>query len=370
MSLSLLTMEQDDVDDDRSKRVRLVMRDGGTSQNDASARYSQVAELVAKVCSSSSPKMQAHIKCEVKTTLQISALEIIIQKKDDSLRSKSDCEAWYRQNNTNLRAQVESHIKTTRRTAKHYEAALKDRSKFEAEAIKFKEGQKAAEEELEAEKAKTASLQQKNMDLEKQIREMRTAMEEHADPDISKIAVLENKVEELEQLAQKEEKRASNACGDLEFARQQYQNASKAASELGIKNAELEKEKRELEAKASENLRKIHEANTKGQATSLMRQLKEKDLMIRDREAAMQRLEEQLAVLRNGRRETRQSSVPRSPRLGITSMSPRPGVQFTSGRTIPGGSRGESPASGPGGAYGDAVGLGAGISGRWGYLRD
>ena len=265
---------------------------------------------------------------------------------------------------------MESHTKTARSTARHYEAALKDRSKFEAEALKCKEDQKAAEAELEAEKAKTASFQQKSMDLEMQMREMRAAMEEHANPDISKIAVLEKRVEELEQQAQKEEKRASNACGDLEFARQQYQNATKAASELGIKNMELEKEKQELETKASENLRRIHEVNTKGQGTSLMRQLKEKDLMIRDRESAVRRLEEQLAVLWNGRRETRQSSVPRSPRPGMISMSPRPGVQLTSGRTIPGGSRGESPASGPGGAYGDAVGLGAGISSRWGHLRD
>ncbi|KAJ2901503.1 hypothetical protein MKZ38_001731 [Zalerion maritima] len=334
----------DDADDDSSKRVKLVMRDGASQ-----------AESLAQ-------------------------LEKSAEKDKITLKAKAESENWYKKRCTDLRAQVESRDKFIRNTAKQHHAALKDRGKFEQQAKMALEKLKEAEETAE----KMKSIEKNAASMHQEIVNQRDLMTGHVNPDIAQFATLQKKLQELEERFSKAERSAENARTDLEFAREQYQNASRRAGELAARNDELEVENKDLSHKASDNLRHIHEINMNMQHKELQNMLKQRDAMIADRDGMIQRLEETVAALRANQgarsmRETRQSSVPRSPRLGVGGiMSPRPVVP--SSRTIPGAgsSRGGSPAPGSGigntvhdhGGHGHAIGSGMQPGGRWTHLRD
>ena len=152
-------------------------------------------------------------------------------------------------------------------------------------------------------------------------------------------------------------KRVENAERDLEYTREAYQNASQAASDLGNENRELAVRISDLEHRASENLLAVHKANVENQVKELVRANDEVAVTLREREAEIDRLREEVKAFK-ARRETRQASVPRSPRMGV--MSPR--------ARMPGGlSRGSSPVPLEAGLqmFGQQGG-----NGRWGHLRD
>ena len=152
-------------------------------------------------------------------------------------------------------------------------------------------------------------------------------------------------------------KRVDNAERELEYTRGAYQNASQAANDLGNENRELAVRIKGLEHKASENLLTIHKVNVENQVKQLIKANDELAVVLRERESEIDRLREEMRVLKT-RRETRQSSVPKSPRMGV--MSPRARMQG-------GLSRGSSPVQLEAGLqmFGQQAG-----NGRWGHLRD
>ncbi|PKS07946.1 hypothetical protein jhhlp_006558 [Lomentospora prolificans] len=165
---------------------------------------------------------------------------------------------------------------------------------------------------------------------------------------------------------QKLAKKVESAERDLDYTRQAYQNASQSASDLGNENRELSAKIRELEHKASDNLRQIHQINLETQVGRLAKLNDEQAATLREREWELDRLRDEVRVLKAARRETRQASVPRSPHMGM--MSPR-----TAGRAVVGAggptSRGSSPASAVDTTGMQMFGQQPG-NGRWGHLRD
>lgn len=146
---------------------------------------------------------------------------------------------------------------------------------------------------------------------------------------------------------------------ELDYTREAYQTASQAASDLGNENRELATRNKDLEHRASDNLRRIHEASGQAQVAEYLRVQDELEVQMREREAEIERLREDIKAMKM-RRETRQSSVPRSPRMGV--MSPRAG----GGRGAA--SRGSSPALDSPGL--PIFGQQGGNNSRWGHLRD
>lgn len=304
----------DDVAHDPSKRVKRPMGDGG-----------------------------------VDTQSRFDFLGAEYDKQKVALKKTSESLIFYRKQCAELRGQLVDCTRTIKKTSRQYHAALQDRSLFDNSAKKSQEAKRAAEEALTNEKLRCARLETEIELLKTKKAEMQQLMEGSANVEVAQLAQLEARVVELEERTRKAEKSAEHARTDLEFARDQYQNASRTASQLDNKTRELEARAARLEHQAGENLRNIHKQNASIQGKHLLRQLQEKDAMIRNREFVIRRLEDEVAALRNGRRETRQSSVPRSPRLGMAALHSSAsggragGVQHTSGRTIPGGSRGTSP---------------------------
>ncbi|CAI4213761.1 unnamed protein product [Parascedosporium putredinis] len=159
---------------------------------------------------------------------------------------------------------------------------------------------------------------------------------------------------------------------ELDYTREAYQNASQSASDLGNENRDLTSRIADLEHKASENLRQIHQINLENQAARLARLNDEQAATLREREWELDRLRDEVRILKAARRETRQASVPRSPHMGV--MSPRAaGRAVTAGAAAPGvggpPSRGSSPAAATDASGVPLFGQQPG-NGRWGHLRD
>jgi chromosome segregation ATPase len=228
-----------------------------------------------------------------------------------------------------------------------FREAIEERGKFEhernnatAELVKL---QTESKEEIDALKAKVAQLE-----AEARGRAEAANSGVAGDQKAGPATMLESELEAARAEITRQKKKAESAEGSLEYTRKAYQDASRAASDLGLQNQELQAKVGDLSTVAEDSFRRVHEINGQTRIRDLERRVDEQDMMLREREAALDRANKELAALRNGRRETRQASVPRSPRMG-SMMSPRT-VAGVGGRAggVGGfggsGSRGTSPA--------------------------
>ena len=139
------------------------------------------------------------------------------------------------------------------------------------------------------------------------------------------------------------EKSIESAKRDFEFTRQQYQQASNRAAELGGENSELEEQVAALKIQASDEKRRLRETNTKEaykQDISKIEQLEQENRAL---QVMIKKMEDKMKVLEKGRGvQTRGSSAqpPGSP--GIASAvvhgtrsrqgSPAPGTVMSASR--------------------------------------
>ncbi|KAL1840735.1 hypothetical protein VTJ49DRAFT_175 [Mycothermus thermophilus] len=283
------------------------------------------------------------------------------------LATSTAIETKTREHCVTLESQLRSFEKTVRTLQPKYMEALKDRGTFE------KQCQQALQ-RLEAQTAEVEPLKQKIKDLENKLAETNNLLANSSNPDVAKLATLD-----------KLEKKVQGLQNELDYTRKAYQDASNAHTELQNENKALQARVTELERRASENLLRIHQIHANTEAAEANRRIDELHAILENRERELDRAKEELRFVKNTRRETRQGSVPRSPRT-TAMMSPRPSRAIGSAGAA-GPSRGTSPApllssDGPGygsggGGNGSAPVPGmtyfsptAGTGGRWGHLRD
>lgn len=256
-----------------------------------------------------------------------------------------------------LEKRVKECERTNERIYKSHRSALEDRSKFEteirlAEAL-LETAKTSAVKESEAYKSKIA-------DLETTIARLTTgsAIKPPENP------AIDVQLKETQDKIQVLEKRLANARQEADYARTMYQEASGAASSVGSENIALKERNVDLEKKASENLVRIHQINAENSAKYSMRQMAELKTRVREKDTELDRIRDELRQLRSGRRETRQVSVPRSPRMGM--MSPR------TARTYAGSaSRGTSPAPDAAAAVAAAIpGMQFLAQTRWPHIQE
>ncbi|KAL5624559.1 hypothetical protein BROUX41_004619 [Berkeleyomyces rouxiae] len=274
-----------------------------------------------------------------------------------------------------LNKHVTGYSMTLEQEGKRLREALEERAKSNIE-------RDAISKENESLKAQLQSLQnqiQASREEEKRSEAAALAVDNSVTPpDASNVAIVEatQRAVEAEANAASLEKRYASQSTEMDYFRQAYQDASNAASTLRKENTSLTQQLQESQRCASDNLLHIHEINTQAQTVQLTRMLHEARTVQREREADLERVRDELRVYKNSRRETRQSSAPRSPRVGM--MSPR-----TAGfrGPAPSSSRGTSPATldGCSGSGGGAGSGGANMqyfnsqqtgNGRWGHLKD
>lgn len=271
----------------------------------------------------------------------------------------ADCGTEYKAIISGLDKRIKEYERTTHKVYESQRVALQDRSRFEMEKRKIEAAMQSATEQSqkEAEKAKKRILE-----LEATVARL-TEDPNASDPQDTPLAKTEKLLEEAQAKIAVLEKRLENAREDADYIRNLYQDAASTASGLKSENTQLRSQNEDLGKKAAENSVRIHEIQERNTVQIYLDQIAEHRVQIREREFELDRAREELRQLKNGRRETRQSSVPRSPRMGM--MSPR-----TVARPHGGGpaSRGASPAAGAGVEgmqfYGQQPG-----NGRWDHLR-
>ena len=304
---------------------------------------------------------------EVKVPLAI--LQALAEQHAELKRqlSMADNEVEYQATISNLEARVKEYERTERRTYERYRSAIADRTKYEQEARAAEKDKESAivsaKKDVERAQQKTASLEATMVRL--------TASPDGADEE-TPLAKTQALLEEAQAKVQTLEKRVVNAQNDGEYARTLYQEASTSASAMRVENDELKEQNRELAKKSEETLGRVHQIQADRTNKQYLRQIRELKALVREREIELDLTKEELRLLKNGRRETRGASVPRSPRMGM--MSPRTGrAAYPPGGSA---SRGTSPAP-TSAADGAAITL-PGIqfmgqppgNGRWNHLRD
>lgn len=253
---------------------------------------------------------------------------------------------------------VKEHERTSRKIYKNYREALGDRTLFEKEKLKAEAALQAA----------TAAAQKESDKARAQIEELEAniaRLTAGASGEDSPLAVSERQLKEAQGKIHTLEKRLENAQNDAAYARNLYQDASTAAAELRNENSRLTEQNRALDEAKTATLERVHRMQTEHESKEFLGHIGHLKQQLRDRERELDTLRDDVRQLKNGRRETRQSSVPRSPRMGI--MSPRTGRAYAGPA-----SRGTSPAAagvdGPGTQYMSVQQQG---NGRWGnHLRD
>ncbi|KAM0246619.1 hypothetical protein ACHAQJ_010143 [Trichoderma viride] len=270
----------------------------------------------------------------------------------------ADCEAEYRAVISGLEKRLKDYERTAHKMYESQRAALQDRSRFETEKRKIEAAMQSAanQSEREAEKAKKRILE-----LEATVARL-TEEPNASDPQDTPLAKTEKLLQETQAKVAVLEKRLENAHKEADYIRSLYQDAGETASGLKSENNQLRSQNEDLGKKASENSVRIHEIQERNTIKIYLEQAAELKVQIREREIELDRAREELRQLKNGRRETRQSSVPRSPRMGM--MSPRTIARAYGGPA----SRGASPAAGASVEgmqfYGQQPG-----NGRWDHLR-
>ncbi|PSS02475.1 hypothetical protein BD289DRAFT_478850 [Coniella lustricola] len=220
--------------------------------------------------------------------------------------------------------EVDSYIKTIRKFHPKYYDAIGDRSRFEIQrnqAIKEKE---KVHKELERNEVKFAKVTEEKQHLERRLQELASFT---AKPDVAAQAQHELALKQAKETAATAERQLASIRADLSFAQSRYQDASDKAAELGQENNKLKAQVTELETRANGNIVEIHRINA-ARGDAKLREMYEQERELRlDREREIDRKNDEMRQYKSrfGSRETRGSSVPRSPRvrqMGSRNTSP------------------------------------------------
>ena len=266
-------------------------------------------------------------------------------------------------------------------------AALRDRGTMKKERDASRRELESLTSRFNLKTKEETKLAEEIAELKRKLAEARGILMSSENPDIASMTRMRQEFEEVQEKNAELEKKATIVQENLDFVRERYQQASNSGAGLSVEKTDLERRIEALDRKADENVFRINQMQAQSESRELARLLREQKQIVRDREAELNRVKEQLGALRSGRRETRQSSVPRSPRLGnLGVLSPRNATgrganqaSNNSNNASGAASRGTSPTAA--GALDAVTGSGSGApghglfgqntgNGRYAHLRD
>lgn len=283
-------------------------------------------------------------------SLSIGTNKLQVSRLTAQLEESRRREEEFRQLSDRSKKEVDGYTVSINKIQTKFMEALRDRGIFEAECNEAKEQAETLTSSLQSARKEIATLKDTNTEFRSKLSEATESLLHSAVPELAKMAQLEKDLEESRAVTQRLEKRLTLAQGDHEYTKTAYQQASQSAAQLRTENGELESRIEDLERRAGDNVVRIHELQNRQEVAELARLLAEQRALVRDRELELNRLRDEIRSLRNSRRETRQSSVPRSPRLSAAALgavlSPRTHIPTTpSARGAASSSRAASPAS-------------------------
>lgn len=356
----------DDSEDENAKRMRVFRNKQPTAQVNNVPLPEDVKALLGSV----QPEQDAGKAPRVLVSVPLAVLQALAEHTSELNRraDAADRETQYKSVISTLETRVKEYERSSAKMYSSQRSALEDRSKFEQQARKAEAAlQKATEvAQRDAEKA-----QKRITDLEATVARL-TAGSGGADDD-TPLAKTQQLLQTAQGNIQTLEKRLENARKDAEYTMSLYQDGTTTSSALRGENADLREQVADLQKKTEETMGKIHAIQADKTTKQYVGQIRNLKTQLRERDIQLDLMKEEIRQLKNGRRDTRQVSVPRSPRLGM--MSPRTGrATYGSGSSA---SRGTSPAPASA-AEGAASSLLTGMqfmtqppgNGRWNHLRE
>lgn len=269
--------------------------------------------------------------------LQISKLEL-------QLRTKEESEKTLLTRAETAEAKVQDLESSNDFIIPAYQTALNDRGEFEYQANKSAQAEAQALKQLAAKDQKISDLKDRLEALEADLLWANSALKEHQVPDVAEMQRMREECNRLIGENKAVDHRWKEGQKQLDYIRSQYQDARFKATEATAEAQELREQNEKLSRKADDNLRIIREVQKKNDTKfylNTIQSLKDQNAMLK---TDLDRRDAELKAF-IGRRPTRGSSVPQSPRIGT--MSPAVGRAIQMANQI---SRGTSPAPGDFGA--------------------
>ncbi|CAK7263483.1 hypothetical protein SEPCBS119000_000513 [Sporothrix epigloea] len=277
---------------------------------------------------------------------RLEALAAKVAGLEEQLQEKESLEATLTERVHTLNRLVKGQTATINECQTKLLAAVKERGVFERERDAAVQEVTLTKEKLESRTTALAELRAAKKEADASLAAANALAAGSSQPDVAELGAARVALQEAHEKVAALERKASNNSEELEFARRAYQDASNAAAEMSAENRDLSARVKELDRLAADNLRKIRETQNRNELEAYRQQWTEAMTMLGERERELEIARDELRTLKNGRRETRQCSVPRSPRLGVMGS-----------RTLPG--RGSSVAVGSnGGGTGVSSGRG------------
>ncbi|OAA40345.1 Chromo domain-like protein [Metarhizium rileyi] len=353
----------DESDDEDVKRMRILSHRQSTLQTNEAPVPDDVKAFLESANIENTHLRASHVHISV----PISVLQVLAEQNAELKRQLevADRDAEYKSLIAGLETRIKEYERTNAKIYSSQRRALEDRIKFKRETIKAESNLVRAKEvaQRDAEKA-----EKKITDLEAIVVNLTAnpLNTEEPSPLFKTHTLLQESLDKIALL----EKRLDNARKEADYARSLYQDATATFSALRGENADLSEQVTELSKTKAETLSKVHQIQADSTIKTYLGQIRNLRTQLRQRELELEYTKEELRTLKNGRRETRQVSVPRSPRMGM--MSPRTG-RATYGSAAGSTSRGTSPAP----TSAENAGMHAGMqflgqppNGRWQHLRD
>ncbi|KAI9149253.1 hypothetical protein HJFPF1_11303 [Paramyrothecium foliicola] len=323
----------DDDDGGDAKRMRILPLKETLVQVNEPLLSDEVRRFLEGISNSSAETTGT---LDAKVLVSVSVLESLAEEHAGYRHKLNDTDYVneYKSVISRLEKQVLEYERTINHIYAKHRSAIEDRSRFEKEKLKADATLKAS---TDSARVQGEKLQKKISELEATIARLGTASDDSGAQVNTSAQPLQEAREKIEAL----EKKLNSARSQSEFVTSQYQDARSEATQMRTEIKELRQQNLQLQQTSLENFAQIHRIQAEASGKQYLAQISDLRTMLRERELELDRTREELQQLKNGRRETRQVSMPRSPRMGM--MSPRNGRGY-GGST----SRGTSPAPGSG----------------------
>ncbi|EDN96467.1 hypothetical protein SS1G_01393 [Sclerotinia sclerotiorum 1980 UF-70] len=243
-----------------------------------------------------------------------------------------------------LRARCEDYEKSIKRIQPKYQRALDEKARYEHENAQAVKRQSEYEKKLEIHDGAAAKLREENASLKNELAVAQNSLSTSAVPSIAELQKAKDDLRAAQAEIERLKKGQVSVEKRADYATSLYQESSQQAQEMRNQLTNLQSEREGLQKQASAARVEIQKINNDGIIQQQVDTINELKRELAERERMLESLTRQLESYTNGRRTTRGTSVPRSPRM--SNMSPRPRVL---GSMAPGSntaSRGNSPAPG------------------------
>lgn len=213
--------------------------------------------------------------------------------------------------------EVNQYAKTVRRFEPKYKEAIGDRGKFSIERDNVLKRTAYLEKQLQRTEAKLEQVKSDKQQHEKEQHEKLQELSKSDDSDVALAAKTKMTEDALESTNKALIQKLSLKQKEADYANTSYREVSQQMASVIKENAELKLRIRDLETRADANVVEIRRINNARMDDQLRSMYEQEKAMRLDREKEIERKNEEMRnyKARFGGRDTRGSSVPRSPRV-------------------------------------------------------